>query len=168
MYSLAQLAYSKGVSLKILTAARDVNYNLCDRVVNKISSAIQSLQGKQVGVLGLAFKPNTNSVAASASMALVRRLIEKGVRVSAFDPAAMANAKLELNASVNYCESAYAAAEQADALVISTNWPEFKALDFNKIKRSVRNPVIVDPKNMLDGGRMKAMGFEYVGMGRIN
>ncbi len=167
MDSLAQLAYSKGVSLKVLSAARDVNYSICDRVVAKITAAVQSLQGKQIGMLGLAFKPHTNSVAASASIAIARKLVEKGARVNAFDPAALAQAKLELNGSVNYCDSPYAAAENTDALLISTNWPEFKALDFPRIKKVAKRALIVDPKNMLDAPRMKAMGFEYVGMGRI-
>lgn len=166
MDSLAQLAYSKGVSLKVLSAARDVNFNLCDRIVGKISSVLQSVQNKQVAVLGLSFKPHTNSVAASTSIALVKKLIDKGARIQAFDPVAMAEAKLELNGSVQYCDSAYAAAQDSDALVLSTNWPEFKALDFARIKRVAKRPVIVDPKNMLDSVRMRAMGFEYVGMGR--
>jgi UDPglucose 6-dehydrogenase len=167
MDSLAQLAYSKGVALKVLSAARDVNYSLCDRVIGKITSAVQSLQGKQIAMLGLAFKPHTNSVAGSASIAIARKLIEKGARVNAFDPAALAQAKLELNGNVNYCDSPYAAAEGTDALVISTNWPEFKALDFPRIKKVAKRALIVDPKNMLDAPRMKAMGFEYVGMGRV-
>jgi UDPglucose 6-dehydrogenase len=165
MDSLAQLAYSKGVSLKVLGAARDVNFSICDRVVAKINAAAQSVNGKQIAVLGLAFKPNTNSVAASASIAITRKLIEKGARINAFDPAAMQQAKLELT-TVNYCESAYAAAEGSDAVVIGTNWPEFKALDFPRIKKVANRPLIIDPKNMLDAPRMKAMGFEYHGLGR--
>ena len=166
MDALAQLAYSKGVSLKVLSAARDVNYNLCDRVINKIAATLHAVTGRNITLLGLAFKPNTNSVASSASIALAKRLVEKGAHVSTYDPAAMADAKPELTSAVNFCDSPYAAAENSDAIVLSTNWPEFKALDFMRIKRSVRRPVIVDPKNMLDPARMTAMGFEYVGMGR--
>jgi UDPglucose 6-dehydrogenase len=166
MDSLAQLAYSKGVSLKILSAARDVNNNLCDKVVNKMSQLMNSLAGKQVGVLGLAFKPHTNCVASSASIAMVRKLIERGARVRAYDPAAMSDAKAELKSTVELCQDAYSATEAADALVIGTGWPEFKALDFPRIKRAVRRPLIVDPRNMLDSVRMKGLGFEYLGIGR--
>jgi UDPglucose 6-dehydrogenase len=92
--------------------------------------------------------------------------LDHGARIQAYDPAAMKDAKLELNGSVSYCETAYDAAMGVDALVISTAWPEFRSLDFSRIKRAVKNPVIVDPKNVLDPSRLRAIGFEYVGMGR--
>jgi UDPglucose 6-dehydrogenase len=168
MDSLAQLASSKGVKLKVLTAAREVNLKLCDRVLEKISGALRTVVGKQVGLLGLAFKPHTNCVTSSASIVLAKRLLDHGARIQAYDPAAMKDAKLELNGSVSYCETAYDAAMGVDALVISTAWPEFRSLDFSRIKRAVKNPVIVDPKNVLDPSRLRAMGFEYVGMGRAN
>jgi UDPglucose 6-dehydrogenase len=78
----------------------------------------------------------------------------------------MADAKLELNGTVKYCDSAYAAAEGADAVVVSTGWPEFRALDFERIKRGLKRPAIVDTKNLLDGARLRSMGFHYVGVGR--
>jgi UDPglucose 6-dehydrogenase len=168
MDSLAQLAYSKGVSLRILSAAREVNNNLTDKIVNRMSQVLQSLAGKQVGVLGLSFKPNTNSVASSASIAMVKKLIERGARVRAYDPAAMTDAKAELTSSVELCKDAYLATEAVDAIVIGTGWPEFKALDFPRIKRAVKRPLIVDPRNMLDSSRMKGLGFEYVGLGKVN
>jgi UDPglucose 6-dehydrogenase len=168
MDSLAQLAYSKGVSLRILSAAREVNSNLTDKIVNKMSQALASLNGKQVGVLGLAFKPHTNSVASSAAMAMVKKLVERGARVRAFDPAAMTDAKSELSSAVELCKDAYSVSEAADALVIGTGWPEFKALDFPRIKRTIKRPLIIDPRNMLDASRMKGLGFEYMGLGRVN
>jgi len=167
MESLVQLANNSGVSLKILTAAREVNNSMSDRVVDKISQLVQKVQDKEVGLLGLAFKPNTNSVASSSSIHLARSLSEKGAHVRAYDPVAIPDAKHELNAlPIHYCDSAYHAAEGADALVVSTGWPEFRALDFERIKRLLRKPIIVDTKNLLDGPRMKSMGFQYVGMGR--
>jgi UDPglucose 6-dehydrogenase len=168
MDSLAQLAYSKGVSLRILSAAREVNTNLTDKIVNRMSQVLQSLAGKQVGVLGLSFKPNTNSVASSASMAMIKKLLERGARVRAYDPAAMTDAKAELTSSVELCKDAYLATEAVDAIVIGTGWPEFKALDFPRIKRGVKRPLIVDPRNMLDSSRMRGLGFEYVGLGKVN
>ncbi len=166
MDSLAQLAQTKGVSLKVLNAARVVNSNLCERIVEKISATLHSLSGKQVGLLGLAFKPNTSSVAASSSLVLAKRLVQGGAQIRAYDPVAMPDAKLEFDMGVNYCDTPYLAAEGSDALVMGTGWPEFRALDFHRIKRSLKQPVIVDTKNMLDPGRIRAMGFEYVGMGR--
>ena len=167
MDSLALLAEQNGVSLKILGAAREVNLTMADGLAEKISACLKSLQNKDVGILGLAFKPNTNSVAGSASIKLAQTLVSRGARVKAYDPVAIPDAKLELNGTVHYCESAYAAAEGVEALIVGTGWPEFRGLDFAKIKNLLRRPLIVDTKNILDSVRLRAMGFEYVGMGRV-
>lgn len=166
MDALVQLANGQGVSLKILAAARDVNRSLSDRVTSKIAETLNSVTGKELGLLGLAFKPNTNSVAGSSSITLARSLSRKGAQIRAYDPVAIPDARLELESTVMYCEDAYAASEGADALVVGTGWPEFRALDFDKIKRLLKRPIIVDTKNLLDAGRMRAIGFHYVGMGR--
>jgi len=167
MDSLSNLAQQSGVDLKVLAAARAVNHSLADGLAEKISACLQSLQNKDVGILGLAFKPNTNSVAGSASISLAQGLVARGARVRAYDPVAMPDAKLELNGTVHYCESPYAVAEGAEVLVVGTGWPEFRALDFAKIKNLLRRPLSVDTKNMLDSVRLRAMGFEYVGVGRV-
>jgi UDPglucose 6-dehydrogenase len=166
MDSLANLASGSGVSLKILSAAREVNREFCGRIMRKINGALESVQGKQVGLLGLAFKPNTNSVASSGAIHLARALMEGGAHVKAYDPIAMPDAQQELTGNVRYCDSAYSVAEGADALVLGTGWPEFRSLDFDRIKRIIRRPIVVDTKNLLDGPRMKALGFEYLGVGR--
>jgi UDPglucose 6-dehydrogenase len=166
MDSLANLAAGSGVSLKILSAAREVNQEFCGRIMKKISGAMGTVEGKQVGLLGLAFKPNTNSVVSSGSIRLARSLMESGAHVKAYDPIAMPDAQQELTGNVRYCDSAYSVAEGADALVLGTGWPEFRTLDFDRIRRIIRNPVVVDTKNLLDGPRMKALGFEYLGVGR--
>jgi UDPglucose 6-dehydrogenase len=166
MESLAELARAKGVSLKILSAAREVNLGLADRIVDKISTIVQSVQNKDVGILGLAFKPNTNSVAGSSSLRLAQNLVARGARVRAYDPVALPEARMELNGTVHYCETPYAAAEGMDALVVGTGWPEFRSLDFDRIKHLLKRPVIVDTKNLLDSTRLRAMGFQYVGVGR--
>ncbi len=166
MDSLVQLAQNHGVPLKVLSAARDVNHTLADRLVEKVSQALNSVENKDVGILGLAFKPNTNSVAGSSSVRLVETLVSKGARVRAYDPVAIPEAMTHLNGAVRYCDSAYAAAEGSDALVVGTGWPEFRALDFDRIKNLLKNPVIVDTKNLLDSTRLRALGFEYVGIGR--
>ena len=166
MDALAQLAEAHGVPLKVLSAAREVNHYLADRLVEKISHALNSVENKEVGILGLAFKPNTNSVAGSSSVRLAETLVSKGAHVRAYDPVAIPEAKSKLNGSVRYCESAYAAAEGSDALVVGTGWPEFRALDFDRIKHLLKKPLIVDTKNLLDSTRLRALGFEYVGIGR--
>jgi UDPglucose 6-dehydrogenase len=167
MDSLALLAKQNGVSLKVLGAAREVNQSHAENIVDKISSFVNSVENKDVAILGLAFKPNTNSVAGSSSMRLAQSLVAKGARVHAYDPVALADARLELNGSVHYCDSAYAAAEGGEALVVGTGWPEFRALDFDRIKHLLKRPLIVDTKNLLDSSRLRSMGFEYVGVGRI-
>jgi len=166
MDSLAELAQGKGITLKVLSAAREVNHTFADRLVEKISGVMESVQNKDVGILGLAFKPNTNSVAGSSSIRLAQSLIARGARVRAYDPVAISEAKLQLNGTVSYCESPYAVAEGVDALVVGTGWPEFRALDFSRIKHLLKRPLIVDTKNLLDAVRLRAMGFEYVGVGR--
>ncbi len=166
MDSLAELARQKGVPLKVLSAAREVNHNLAERLLDKISNVVESVHNKDVGILGLAFKPNTNSVAGSSSVRLAQSLIAKGARVRAYDPVAIPEARLELNGTIHYCESPYAAAEGVDALVVGTAWPEFRGLDFDRIKHLLKRPLIVDTKNLLDPVRLRAMGFEYVGIGR--
>lgn len=166
MDSLAELAANSGVSLRILEAAREVNRELSDRIAEKINVAVQSLPGKELGILGLSFKPNTNSTAASSSILLAHNLLARGAKVRAYDPVAMNEAKRNMDERVRYCSSAYAAAEGADALVVSTGWPEFRALDFEKIKRLLKRPIIVDTKNLLDSVRLRSMGYQYVGVGR--
>lgn len=167
MDSLVELAQANGVSLKVLGAARDVNLTLADRLAEKIAQALNSVENKDVGILGLAFKPNTNSIAGSSSVRLAETLVSKGARVRAYDPVAIPEAKSQLSGGVRYCDSAYAAAEGSDALVVGTGWPEFRALDFDRIKHLLKKPVIVDTKNLLDPTRLRALGFEYVGIGRV-
>ncbi len=166
MDSLGQLARENGIVMKVLSAAREVNGDLTDHLIRKISTAMQSIEGKQVGILGLAFKPNTNDVEGSSALRLVESLVAQGAKVRAYDPVAIPNARRHLNGQVHYCDSAYSAVEGADALVVGTAWPEFRSLDFDRIKHLVKRAVIVDTKNLLDGTRMRAMGFEYVGVGR--
>jgi UDPglucose 6-dehydrogenase len=166
MDSLVDLAQTHGVPLKVLSAARDVNHYQADRLVDKISLVLNSVENKEVGILGLAFKPNTNSVAGSSSVRLAETLVSKGAHVRAYDPVAIPEAKVRLNGSVRYCDSAYATAEGSDALVVGTGWPEFRALDFDRIKHLLKKPLIIDTKNLLDSTRLRALGFEYVGVGR--
>ena len=166
MDSLAKLADKFGVSLKVLSAAREVNHDFSDRIMDKLTSVMPTVVGREVGILGLAFKPNTNCIAGSVSLSLARGLISRGARVRAYDPVAIPEAQRELNDVVHFCQTAYEAAEGSDALVVGTGWPEFRALDWQRVKKLLKNPVVFDTKNMLDAVRMRSMGFRYVGIGR--
>ena len=166
MDALASLASGNGVSLRILSAAREVNRSLADCILDKISRLVDNVHGKEMGILGLAFKPNTNSVAGSASLMLARTLLTQGAQVRAYDPVAIPDATSAIE-GVRFCNTAYAAAEGVDALVVGTGWPEFRALDFDRIKRLLKRPIIVDTKNLLDSARLRSMGFQYVGLGRV-
>jgi UDPglucose 6-dehydrogenase len=166
MDSLTGLARENQVDLKVLNAAREVNMDLADRLLQKVSAVLDTVRNKDVGILGLAFKPNTNSVAGSASVQLAQNLLAKGARVKAYDPVAIPDARMQLNGTVKYCESAYGVAEGVDALVVATGWPEFRTLDFTKIRHLVKRPIIIDTKNLLDCSRLRAMGFQYLGVGR--
>jgi UDPglucose 6-dehydrogenase len=166
MNALAALAMQYGVSLKVLGAALDVNHDFSDRIMEKLSSVMPTVVGREVGILGLAFKPNTNCIAGSVSLSLARGLIAKGVRVRAYDPVAIPDAQRELNDVVHFCQTAYEAADGSDALVVGTGWPEFRALDWQRVKKLLKSPVVFDTKNMLDASRLRTMGFRYVGIGR--
>jgi UDPglucose 6-dehydrogenase len=166
MNALSQLAIASGVSLRILSAAREVNNGYPDRVVEKLATLVKPVAGKEVAVLGLSFKPHTSSVAASSSMEVTRKLVSRGVRVRAYDPAAMTDARSELNGSVRYCDDPYNAADGADAVIVGTGWPEFRSLDFARMKLLLRQPIIMDTKNLLDPSRLRQLGYQYVGVGR--
>jgi len=166
--SLTALARRKGVELQMLSAARAVSQQHAERTMRKIAEVMPSLRDKRVGLLGLAVKPHTSSVAGSASVALARQLAGNGAEVRAYDPFAMAHAEHELAQFVSLCDSAYKAAEGVDALILATAWPEFRSLDFAKMKALLRRPLIVDTKNLLDCDKLRRMGFEYMGVGRMS
>ncbi|PSH03936.1 MAG: hypothetical protein CXZ00_10165 [Acidobacteria bacterium] len=165
--SLAALAQRNGVQLQMLDAARAVSQQHAERTMRKVAEAMPTIENKQVGLLGLAVKPHTSSVAGSASVQLARQLAERGAVVRAYDPFAMPQARTELDQVVSFCDSAYTAADGVDALILATAWPEFRSLDFARMKSLLRRPVIVDTKNLFDCERLRSMGFEYYGVGRI-
>jgi UDPglucose 6-dehydrogenase len=164
--SLASLAQRNGVELKMLAAAQAVSRQQAGRTMRKIAEVMPTLRDKRVGLLGLAMKPHTSSVAGSAAVALARQLAENGAVVRAYDPFAMIQAERELEHVVSFCDSAYIAAEGVDALILATGWPEFRSLDFARVKTLLRRPLIVDTKNLLDCERLRSLGFEYLGIGR--
>jgi UDPglucose 6-dehydrogenase len=164
--NLTSLAQRKGVQLQMLTAAQAVSQQHAERTMRKIAEVMPTLRDARVGLLGLAVKPHTSSVAGSSSVALARQLVQSGAVVRAYDPFAMLHAERELQKVVSLCDSAYLAAEGVDALILATGWPEFRNLDFARMKALLRRPLIVDTKNLLDCDRLRGMGFEYMGIGR--
>ena len=164
--SLIHTAGRLGYEFKLLRSIVEINRERAAHLVETIAKALGPLDDKTIAVLGLAFKPNTDDMREAKSLEVARLLHAAGVDVRAYDPVAIPEAKTHLNAAVRYCDSAYAVAEGSDALIVGTGWPEFRSLDFDRIKHLLKRPIIVDTKNLLDSVRLRAMGFEYVGVGR--
>jgi UDPglucose 6-dehydrogenase len=156
-----------GYDFELLRVVKDVNEQQRVQFVKKIEQAIWILKGKTIGVLGIAFKPHTDDIRFAPSIDIIERLQALGAVVKAFDPVAMEKAKTVLK-NVTFCRTAYEVANGADCLALVTEWPQFKTLNFARIKRSMTNPILIDGRNHYDGARMKALGFEYHGMGRYS
>jgi UDPglucose 6-dehydrogenase len=134
-------------------------------VIDKLRECLEELHGRVVGLLGLAFKPNTDDMREAPSIDIARVLLAAGADVRAYDPAAVELARM-LVPDVEYVRDAYEVAAGADALVLVTEWNEFQRLDMARIKQLMRRPVIIDGRNIYDPAAMKEMGFTYRGIGR--
>jgi UDPglucose 6-dehydrogenase len=145
-----------------------VNSDIKERMVVKIVEALDGdVKGKTIGILGLAFKPETDDMRDSPTIPIIKGLQGKGAKIRAYDPQAVENAKAFFD-DVTYCDTAYSTAEAADALVIATEWNEFRALNLERIKAALRQPVVVDLRNVYDRVRMRAEGFRYFSVGRAD
>src|SRR6202050_3390378 len=163
--ALLKTAHDHGAQLRIVETVMAVNEHRKRAMARKVADALDgSVRGKTIGVLGLTFKPNTDDTRGSPAIPLITALQDMGAHVRAYDPAGMAEAREKLP-DVRYCENAYAAAEAADALVIATEWEEFRALDFKRLKRIMAQPVIVDLRNIYRSEDMRRAKFRYVGVG---
>ncbi len=163
--SLVQFGRSVGVEMRLAAAVVEVNAHQRERMVDKIETAVGDLSGKTIGVLGLSYKPNTDDVRDSPAIVIMRRLQDRGARVQSFDPQAIEHAKLELK-DVDFCEDAYATAQGAHALVLATEWNEFRKLDLDRLRSVLAEPVIVDLRNIYEPNEMRRVGFRYAGVGR--
>ena len=163
--ALVQMAKQNDCELELLSAVTRVNTKQRAVMVRKILQELKGAEGKNVGVLGLAFKPNTDDIRESPALEIIRALIKEGVKVRAFDPAAMDETRKVLK-GIRYCDDAYDTAQHADAMVLMTEWNEFRNLDLVRLRQSVRNPVFIDLRNVYDEQRMKQAGFRYIGVGR--
>ncbi|MGD8487532.1 MAG: UDP-glucose/GDP-mannose dehydrogenase family protein [Anaerolineae bacterium] len=163
--ALAHMAAVHGCHPQLLRAVMDINLDQRRQVIHKLREMLGTLDQKAIGVLGLAFKPNTDDMREAPSVEMIHLMQSEGAQVRAYDPVAMVNAPLYLR-DVTLCEDAYDVAKGADALVIVTEWNEFKHLSLPKLKELMRQPIIVDGRNIYDPEQMKELGFVYRGMGR--
>jgi len=164
--AVAGIARRYGYEFQIIEAVLRVNDNIKQRMVGKVTKALcGNVQGKTIGILGLAFKPETDDMRDSPTIPLIHGLQKQGATIRAYDPQAMDNAG-KIFKNVTFCRDAYETAEGVDALVIATEWNEFRALKLERIRGLLKQPVIVDLRNVYDPQRMKSEGFTYVSVGR--
>ncbi len=154
---------------QLLRAVMEINNDRVARFCRRIEERLGNLKGKTVGVLGLAFKPNTDDLREAKSLEIVRFLRERGAKIRAYDPVAMEGARSLLadsDGGIKFCDSAFDAAEGADALVVVTEWNEFKLLNMEKLKSLLAAPIIFDGRNIYSPQKLKALGIEYHSIGR--
>jgi UDPglucose 6-dehydrogenase len=164
--ALLQTAEEAGIDQRIVRTTVKVNDDRKSQMVDRVVAAMGgSLEGRRVGVLGLAFKPNTDDMREAPSIPLVRGLVKLGAQVRAFDPVAREQAQKVLE-GIEFADDAYAAAEGADVLVIVTEWDEFRALDLDRIAASLKGKVLVDLRNVYDRQEAQEAGLVYYGVGR--
>jgi len=144
----------------------EINRDVRRTFIAKLRAELGSLEGKTIGVLGLAFKPNTDDLRDAPALELIHLLQHEGAKTRTYDPAAMGNARQFLGEDVYFARDPYDAAAGCDALALVTEWNEFKELDMRRIRASMRTPVLLDGRNIYDPDEMVRTGFRYFGMGR--
>ena len=165
LQAFVHLAERSGVDFSMLKEAEKINHKRIERFFEKIKNSLWVVKGKQIAVLGLAFKPNTDDVRFAPAVSLIEQLISEGAEVRAYDPEAMERARTILP-NISYAKSAYDAVKDAEALIIATEWDEFRKLDWERVRNSMARPLILDSRNLLSPRAMKSLGFEYQSFGR--
>lgn len=163
--ALAHMAVLHGTQPQLLQAVMEINRNQRRRTILKLRRALGSLDQKVIAVMGLSFKPNTDDIREAPALEIIHLLENEGAVIQAYDPQAM-DAARETLPRVRLCENPYQAAEGADALILATEWNEFKQIDFERVRSLMRQPVIMDARNLWDPERMRALGFKYFSVGR--
>lgn len=163
--ALTTVADQFGVETRIVDAVIEANERQRDAMIPKIEKLIGEFAGKQIGVLGLSFKPETDDMRESPAIEIVHAMVERGATVRAFDPVAMDESKHYIN-GIEYASNEYDAITGADVLVIITEWNQFRALDMKKVKELLNAPRIADLRNIYEPEDMRELGFEYIGVGR--
>jgi len=165
--ALVRSAHEVDYDFRILEAVMDVNEDQKTFLIPKIKSHFDgSLIGKHFAIWGLAFKPNTDDIREAPALYIIKALIGEGATVTAFDPEALENVRRQLDTVINYAEGQYDCLEGADALIIATEWNEFRTPDFDRIASLMKNKVIFDGRNLFDLAEMKKLGFHYTSIGR--
>src|SRR3990170_2938968 len=163
--ALAHMAVIHGSNPQLLQAVMEINRNQRRRVLLRLRKELGGLDQKVIGMLGLSFKPNTDDIREAPALELIHLLENEGATVQAYDPQAMENARSVLP-QTRLVNTPYEVAEGADALVLATEWNEFKQLDFERVKGLMRGNLVLDGRNQWDCERLKGLGFKYFGMGR--
>lgn len=156
-----------GYNFALLKSVKDINREQKEYTLKKIRDCLWIIKNKTIGILGLSFKPNTDDIRNAPSLEIIRELQSEGACIKVYDPSTMEKAKSFL-AGVKFCKDSYDAARGSDCLLVITEWDEFKELDFSKIKKLLRRPVIIDGRNIYDPQSLEKLGFTYVGIGRGN
>ena len=165
--ALIQSADATNYDFKILKAVEKVNANQKTHLVQKIKEHYQgNLKGKRFALWGLAFKPNTDDIREAPALSIINALLKEGAKICAYDPEAMPNVKSQLGDSIDYAPSQYSALEGADALLIATEWSEFRTPDFERIATLLPSKLIFDGRNLFEVAKMKQLGFQYISIGR--
>ena len=162
------VAQQRGVDFQLLDEVRKINETQKEVFYNKVLSALWTLRGKKLAALGLAFKGDTDDIRESPALGIIKKLLQAGAQVTAYDPAAMSRSKevLPPGESLKYADDLYAAAEGADALLILTDWKEFANIDLVKLNQALRFPIVIDGRNLYQPRQMHEHGFTYVSVGR--
>ncbi len=155
-----------GYDFRLLDEVMRINEDQRQRFLRKVRSALWTLRGKHLGVLGLAFKGGTDDIRESPALFLVQALLQEGCQITAYDPAAMERTQEVMNSNIKFANSAYEAASGADALLILTEWEEFASLDLDRLNRELKYPIVIDGRNLYDPEEMAAQGFTYYSVGR--
>jgi len=166
LMAFRSVARECGYDFRLLDEVIRINEEQRQRFLRKVRSALWTLKGKQLGVLGLAFKGGTDDIRESPALILVQALLQEGCKVAAYDPAASERAREVLNSNVQFVTSPYEAAAGADALLVLTEWDEFASLDLNRLQAQLKYPIVIDGRNLYDPDVMTARGFTYYSIGR--
>lgn len=165
LLAFVHISEKLGYNFGLLREVEKINQGQKELLVNKIKDNVWNLENKTIGVLGLSFKPDTDDIRYAPAIDIIKILKKQGAKVKAFDPQAMVKAKKELP-DIQYCKSPYEVARKSECLVIITEWNEFKELDLVKIKKLLKQPLIIDGRNIYDPKKMKKLGFKYISIGR--
>lgn len=164
--SLRHVTETLGEDTSLLSAVIDVNTDRVPRFLRRIEERIENISGKTFGILGLAFKPNTDDLREAKSIEIIEALQSKGAKIRTFDPIAMEGAQKILSGDITYCDNAYEVAEGCDALIVVTDWNEFKTLNLEKLRDAMKTPLVFDGRNIYNPEKMRKLGIEYFSIGR--